>query len=66
MTELIIYSILLLAALGHAVFALKMYKQVNTDKGVTFKQKNDWKLKALVFPGYFWFEYQKEKKQRNL
>jgi hypothetical protein len=65
MTELLIYSILLVAALGHAGASAKMYKQINADKGLTFKQKNDWKLKALTFPAYFWFAYQKQKKIRK-
>jgi hypothetical protein len=64
MGELIFYSILLIAALGHAVAAAKMYREVNADKGLTFKQKNDWKLKALIFPALFWFYYRQEKKKR--
>jgi hypothetical protein len=64
MNELVIYSILLLAALGHAVASAKMYKEVNQDRGLTFKQKNDWKLKALIFPALFWFYYRQEKKRR--
>ncbi|MFC5191654.1 hypothetical protein ACFPIK_07735 [Algoriphagus aquatilis] len=64
MKELIIYLVLLLAILGHLVVASKMYKEVNADKGLTFKQKNDWKLKALLFPALFWFYYRQEKKKR--
>jgi len=64
MNELVIYSILLLAALGHAVASAKMYKEVNADAGLTFKEKNDWKLKALIFPALFWFYYRQEKKRR--
>lgn len=64
MGELILYSILLVAVLGHAVAAAKMYREVNADKGLTFKQKNDWKLKALIFPALYWFYYRKEKKKR--
>lgn len=64
MKELIIYLVLLLAILGHLVVASKMYREVNADKGLTFKQKNDWKLKALLFPALFWFYYRQEKKKR--
>jgi hypothetical protein len=64
MTELVIYSILLFAVLGHAVASAKMYKKVNQDRGLTFKQKNDWKLKALIFPVLVWFYYRQEKKRR--
>ena len=64
MKELIIYLVLLLAILGHLVVASKMYKEVNADKGSNFKQKNDWKLKALIFPALYWFYYRKEKKKR--
>lgn len=64
MKELIVYLVLLLAILGHLVVASKMYKEVNADKGLTFKQKNDWKLKALLFPALFWFYYRQEKKKR--
>ena len=27
------------------------------------KEKNDWKLKALAFPGFFWWQYQKQKQE---
>ena len=64
MKELIIYLVLLVAILGHLVVASKMYREVNADKGLTFKQKNDWKLKALLFPALFWFYYRQEKKKR--
>ncbi|MBS4072202.1 MAG: hypothetical protein KGZ90_12775 [Algoriphagus sp.] len=64
MKELIIYLVLLVAILGHLVVASKMYREVNADKGLTFKQKNYWKLKALLFPALFWFYYRQEKKKR--
>jgi hypothetical protein len=63
MAELIFYSVLLIVATGHAVAAAKMYRAVNFDQSLRFKEKNDWKLKALVFPAFFWWQYQKEKKR---
>jgi hypothetical protein len=47
MNELVIYLVLFAAISGHCILAGKM-------------EKNDWKLKALVFPGFFWWKYQKE------
>jgi hypothetical protein len=64
MNELVFYSVLFVAILGHLIAASKMYKEVNQDNGLTFKQKNDWKLKALLFPALFWFYYSQEKKKR--
>ncbi|MBC6365610.1 hypothetical protein [Algoriphagus sp. AK58] len=65
MYELVFYSMLFVAILGHLVFASKMYKEVNSDQGLTFREKNDWKLKSLLFPALFWFYYRQEKKKRN-
>ena len=64
MSELVFYSVLFVAILGHLIAASKMYKEVNQDNGLTFKQKNDLKLKALLFPALFWFYYRQEKKKR--
>jgi hypothetical protein len=64
MNELVFYSVLFVAILGHLIAASKMYKEVNADAGLTFKEKNDWKLKALIFPALFWFYYRQEKKRR--
>ena len=61
MTELIIYAILFLALIGHTLMASKMYRTVHADQSLSIKEKNDWKLKALVFPGYFFGRY----KDRN-
>jgi hypothetical protein len=61
MSELIIYAIVFVLLIGHCVFAGKMYRTVHEDTSLAFKEKNDWKLKALVFPGFFWFQYQKRK-----
>ena len=61
MTELIVYSLLFVAVMGHCLLANKMYKAVHLNQNLKIKEKNDWKLKALVFPGFFWFQYQKRK-----
>ena len=61
MNELIIYAILFAALSAHAIFAGKMYRIVHQDSSLSFKEKNDWKLKALAFPAYFWFQYKKQK-----
>ncbi|WP_040302503.1 hypothetical protein [Algoriphagus machipongonensis] len=61
MTELIIYAIVFAALIGHCLLAGKMYRHVHQDESLSLKDKNDWKLKALVFPGYFWFQYKKRK-----
>lgn len=63
MTELLIYSFLLLLLLGHLTFAFKMYRTIQKDQNLSFHEKNDWKLKALVFPAYFWFLYKKKLKK---
>ena len=57
MDELIIYLIVFAALLGHCLLAGKMYRIVHANTNLSEKEKNDWKLKALVFPGFFWFKY---------
>lgn len=59
MTELIIYGILLIAVLAHLIFASLLYKKINADPNLGFHEKNDWRLKALIFPAYFWFAFKK-------
>ncbi len=61
MTELIIYAILFLILIGHTLLASKMYRAVHADVSLSLKEKNDWKLKALIFPVYFFGKY----KQKN-
>ncbi|WP_209332732.1 hypothetical protein [Lunatimonas salinarum] len=61
MTELIIYSVLLLAIIAHLVLASIMYKEINADTSLSFHEKNQWRLRALIFPAYFWFAFQKKK-----
>jgi hypothetical protein len=60
MNELIIYAILFLMLIGHTGMAAKMYQKVQDDQSLTMKEKNEWKLKALVFPAYFWSKYKKQ------
>lgn len=60
MIELIIYAIIFLLLIAHALMAGKMYRTVHEDTTLSIKEKNDWKLKALVFPIYYWGKY-KEK-----
>jgi hypothetical protein len=58
MTELIIYAVLFLALIGHCLMAGKMYRAVHENQTLSIQKKNEWKLKALIFPAYFWKQYQ--------
>lgn len=62
MTELIIYAGIFLLLIAHALLAGKMYRTVHEDTTLGMKEKNDWKLKALIFPGFYWFQYKASKK----
>nr|WP_297336470.1 hypothetical protein [Algoriphagus sp.] len=59
MQELSIYAVLFLMLIGHTLLAGKMYRKVHENSTLSLRQKNDWKLKALIFPAYYWFEYKK-------
>ena len=59
MTELIIYSLLLLGVLAHLIFASLLYKKINADTHLDFHEKNEWRLKALIFPAYYWFAFKR-------
>lgn len=61
MNELIIYAVIFAGLIGHSILAGKMYRSVHQDTNLSIREKNDWKLKALIFPGYFWFQYKKGK-----
>ncbi|UCS94937.1 hypothetical protein KZP23_07965 [Echinicola marina] len=61
MKELILYAVLFLLLFGHAIMASMMYITVHKDEELSFNEKNQWKLKALVFPAYFWGKYKKYK-----
>ncbi len=57
MNELIIYSILLIALLAHLGMAMALYVKINRSKALSFHEKNKWRLKALLFPAYYWFVF---------
>ncbi|RZS95639.1 hypothetical protein [Cecembia calidifontis] len=57
MTELITYGVVFLLLIAHTLMAGKMYKAVHANQTLSMKEKNDWKLKALLLPGYFWGKY---------
>jgi hypothetical protein len=56
-TELIGYSILLVALLAHALVAALVYRKIHRNSSLTFTQKNELKLKALIFPLGLWLRY---------
>lgn len=60
MLELLVYSMLFLALIGHCFFSNKMYRAVHQNPDLKTQEKNDWKLKALVFPAYFWMKYKQQ------
>ncbi|MCL6258510.1 hypothetical protein M3O96_05385 [Aquiflexum sp. TKW24L] len=57
MTELIIYAFLFLSLIAHTLMASKMYRTVHADQSLSLKERNDWKLKALILPGYYFRKY---------
>ena len=59
MTELIIYAVLFLMLIGHTLLAGKMYKAIHENDTLSIQEKNDWKLKALILPVYFWGKYKR-------
>ena len=59
MTELVIYAVLFLMLIGHTLLAGKMYKTVHENDKLSIQEKNDWKLKALIFPIFFWGRYKR-------
>jgi hypothetical protein len=59
MKELIVYSLLLFLVLAHLVMASLFYRHINNNKSLSFNEKNDWRLKALIFPAYYWICYKK-------
>ena len=55
MVELLVYSLLLVAVLGHGWAAARWYKKIHQNTQLTFSQNNVLKLRALVFPvGLLW------------
>ncbi|EIM77190.1 hypothetical protein A3SI_07879 [Nitritalea halalkaliphila LW7] len=61
MNELSLYAVAFLLLIGHTLAAAYMYKKVHADATLDTLQKNEWKLKALIFPAYYWFQYQRRK-----
>ncbi|AKP51068.1 hypothetical protein [Cyclobacterium amurskyense] len=59
MNELIFYSILLFFVLGHLVLASLFYRAISKNKELSFQEKNQWRLKALIFPIGYWFLFKK-------
>jgi hypothetical protein len=59
MIELIIYALIFLALIGHVIMAFRMYMTVHQNKNLAMEEKNSWKLKALLFPAYYWPIYKK-------
>jgi hypothetical protein len=59
MIELFIYGMVFLAVLAHVALAVRMYLAVHNNKKLTIKDKNEWKLKALILPEYYWPLYKK-------
>ena len=59
MFELVMYALVFLALIFHAIMAFRMYLSVHHNDKLTWSEKNSWKLKALIFPAYFWPLYKK-------
>lgn len=57
MVELIIYAVLLLLVIAHLVMAIRMYMHVHNNPRLSQHERNSWKVKALVFPAYYWPRY---------
>ncbi|KEO72050.1 hypothetical protein EL17_19240 [Anditalea andensis] len=59
MTELIIYAAIFLLLIAHTVMAGSMYMKVHQNKSLSLEEKNLWKLRALIFPAYYYTLYRK-------
>ena len=59
MLELIVYALIFLALIGHIIMAIRMYRTVHHNRTLPMQEKNAWKLKALVFPAYYWPLYKR-------
>lgn len=65
MSELLIYSLLFILVLGHCTAATLMYRELKADTQLTFRERNEWRLKALICPALYWYYYKQEKKRRK-
>lgn len=59
MLELIVYAVIFLALIGHIIMAIRMYRAVHLNRTLPMQEKNAWKLKALIFPAYYWPLYKR-------
>lgn len=59
MIELIIYAIVFLAVIAHVILAFRMYLAVHNNEKLPLREKNSWKIRALIFPVYYWPLYKK-------
>jgi hypothetical protein len=59
MKELIIYSLLLFLVLAHLIMASLFYRHINKNEHLSFHEKNNWRLKALIFPAFYWMLYKR-------
>lgn len=59
MTELIIYALIFLLLIAHTAMAGSMYMKVHSNTSLPPDEKNSWKLKALIFPAYYYRQYNK-------
>lgn len=59
MLELTIYGLVFVALMGHILMAFKMYMAVHRNRMLPMRERNAWKVKALVFPAYYWPLYKK-------
>lgn len=59
MLELIIYALVFLALIGHILMAFNMYMAVHRNRTLPMRERNAWKVRALVFPAYYWRLYKK-------
>lgn len=59
MFELAVYAVIFLVLIGHVTMAFRMYLRVHSNRSLSMQDKNAWKLKALIFPAYYWPLYKK-------
>ncbi|AEL25481.1 hypothetical protein Cycma_1727 [Cyclobacterium marinum DSM 745] len=59
MNELIFYSLLLIVVLGHLIMASFFYRQISKTDKLSFHEKNQWRLKALIFPIGYWYLFKR-------
>ena len=60
MTELIIYAIVFALLLAHSIMASFFYGKIHRNEELSLHEKNNWKLKSLILPAYFYTKYKKK------